>query len=289
MPIFGASTVFCTMGSCFANELRNALSSRGFHILPRLAREHLSLFSKCSVEVPEWGIWDERVHYQWYNPASLMLEARIAFADSSVPSRSIFPCKKNNQIVFQDPYRRLVFSDSEEQLLRIRRKMDEGVSEAFQHADAFVFTLGLTETWWDKNNDLPLCADPDYGNPDSKPSCYFKNMDYETAFSYVDDLVSLIIAKRGEQIPIFISVSPIPLARTFREVDVVIANTESKSILRSVAGKVSEKFKNVHYFPSFEVCMVDPLTFSEKDGRHVKSKKVDEIIDCFLNCFSKDI
>ena len=220
-------------------------------------------------------------------PASLHLEAQIAFCPEKVARRSIFPCTKGDRVVFQDPHRRLVFADSEENLIRLRAAMDEGIRQAFQHAQAFVFTLGLTEAWWIKATDLPACAEPDYGNPDSKPLCYFRNLDFASTLYYVEDLLRLIRKFRGPEVPIFISVSPIPLARTFREKDIAAANMESKSILRTVAGQVTESTPETIYFPSYELCVLDPEAFESEDGRHVKKTKVRSIIDLFYQAHVK--
>ena len=275
------------MGSCFANEVRNSFQSLGFPVRPALSPQDLALFSSFSHEIPAWGVWDERVHYQWYTPASLHLEAQIAFCPEKVARRSIFPCTKGDRVVFQDPHRRLVFADSEENLIRLRAAMDEGIRQAFQHAQAFVFTLGLTEAWWIKATDLPACAEPDYGNPDSKPLCYFRNLDFASTLYYVEDLLRLIRKFRGPEVPIFISVSPIPLARTFRETDIAAANMESKSILRTVAGQVTESTPETIYFPSYELCVLDPEAFESEDGRHVKKTKVRSIIDLFYQAHVK--
>lgn len=275
------------MGSCFANEVRNSFQALGFSVRPALSPQDLALFSSCSHEIPGWGVWDERVHYQWYTPASLHLEAQIAFCPEKVAPRAVFPCPKGNRVVFQDPHRRLVFADSEENLLRLRAAMDAGIREAFQQAQAFVFTLGLTEAWWIKDTGLPTCAEPDYGNPDSRPHCDFRNLDFASSLHHVEALLGLIRKFRGPEIPIFISVSPIPLARTFRDMDIAVANMESKSILRAVAGQVSESCPGTIYFPSYELCVLDPVAFESEDGRHVKKTKVRSIIDLFYQAHVK--
>lgn len=275
------------MGSCFANEVRNSFQSLGFSVRPTLSPQDLALFSSCSHEIPGWGVWDERVHYQWYTPASLHLEAQIAFCPENVAPRAVFPCPKGTQVVFQDPHRRLVFADSEENLLRLRGAMDAGIRQAFQQSHAFVFTLGLTEAWWIKASDLPACAEPDYGNPDSRPLCYFRNLDFASSLHHVEALLGLIRKYRGPEIPIFISVSPIPLARTFRDKDIAVANMESKSILRAVAGQVTESCPGAIYFPSYELCVLDPEAYAPEDGRHVKKTKVSSIIDLFYQAHVK--
>jgi len=51
---------------------------------------------------------------------------------------------------------------------------------------------------------------------------------------------------------IIFTLSPIPMAFTFSENDVVVANRYSKSLLRSSIENFIDN-KNVFYFPSFEI------------------------------------
>ena len=73
-----------------------------------------------------------------------------------------------------------------------------------------------------------------------------------------------------------LTVSPVTLEATATDNDVVVANLESKSLLRAVAGQVSREFDNVHYFPSYELAMYYDIF--EEDGRHVTREAVARII-----------
>jgi hypothetical protein len=83
-----------------------------------------------------------------------------------------------------------------------------------------------------------------------------------------------------------LSVSPVPLEATATDNDVVVANLESKSLLRAVAGPVSREFDNVHYFPSYEFAMYYDIF--EEDGRHVTREAVARIINVFFQSFGTD-
>jgi hypothetical protein len=49
--------------------------------------------------------------------------------------------------------------------------------------------------------------------------------------------------RRFPERKVIITVSPVALSRTFSDSDVITANTESKSILRAVAGALSRAFQ----------------------------------------------
>jgi hypothetical protein len=85
-----------------------------------------------------------------------------------------------------------------------------------------------------------------------------------------------------------VTVSPVPLMATFSAEDIVIANTYSKSLLRTVAQEWANKHENVHYFPSYEIVQnSDPKVTWEEDRRHVKGQVVQHIMKLFLhNYFS---
>lgn len=80
-----------------------------------------------------------------------------------------------------------------------------------------------------------------------------------------------------------ITVSPVPLNRTFTNQDVIVANTTSKSTLRSAAHAFCEATERVDYFPSFEAAMYsEPSIVWEGDRRHVTDFMVGEIIRIFM-------
>ncbi len=87
---------------------------------------------------------------------------------------------------------------------------------------------------------------------------------------------------------VILTTSPVPLAMTFREVDHVIANTESKSILRAVCGQIEREYDNVIYYPSYELAIhTDRPTVFKPDGRHVKSKFISFIMSHFEDHFMR--
>jgi hypothetical protein len=78
-------------------------------------------------------------------------------------------------------------------------------------------------------------------------------------------------------------VSPVALERTFRDLDVVIANMESKATLRAVAGQICREFPNVHYLPSYELFAYHDLFHD--NGRHATRDGVSVVLELFAQCF----
>jgi hypothetical protein len=76
---------------------------------------------------------------------------------------------------------------------------------------------------------------------------------------------------------------------TFRDLDHLIANTESKSILRTVAGQIQEEYPDiVNYFHSFEISSnSNREAVYMEDARHVRRDFVEGIMSEFKKYFIK--
>ena len=144
--------------------------------------------------------------------------------------------------------------------------------------------MGLTEVWFS----------PSTGNAYNQlipPKSYKKlkpifkqtkfNENYENLKKIVDILSEHTKAK------IIFTVSPVPLYCTFSKLDVRVANSISKSTLRSSVAEILDYSDNLCYFHSYEIAttMDDPLSIMENDGRHVSEKGISLIMDSFLDTF----
>ena len=75
---------------------------------------------------------------------------------------------------------------------------------------------------------------------------------------------------------------------TFSTMDIVIANTGAKSLLRSVAQEWAAAHSNVDYFPSYEIVQnSDRTAMWERDLRHVTGTGVQHIMQLFLRNYLK--
>ena len=85
---------------------------------------------------------------------------------------------------------------------------------------------------------------------------------------------------------IVISLSPVPLRATFRDMNSVVANIASKSMLRAVIDDfVSLHTDRVTYFPAYEVVTVLEGEPFQDDNRHVRPEAVEQIMRLFESWF----
>jgi len=185
--------------------------------------------------------------------------------------------------MWQDPSRRNVFGADLSSIMDLSGKIDDCISEGLMAADHYVITLGLTEVWRNKANGYYLNQAPD---PRADVHCEFERSTYEQNLDNMRAVCSLVAANFPER-KIFLTVSPVPLKRTFSGLDVAVANTESKSILRAVAAAISREFSNVIYWPSFEIANAADLY--EADGRNITPAGIISIVDQFLATHAVDV
>lgn len=156
--------------------------------------------------------------------------------------------------------------------------------EAFESADVFVFTFGLTEGWISRQDGAtyPAC-------PGTISGVYSENKYNFVNFS-VDEIIqdmSLFIdklRKRNPKIRFILSVSPVPLVATATKNHVLTASIYSKSVLRVAAEELSKNLKNVNYFPAYEIITGPqaPQNFFENDKRNVSSIGVEFVMQTLL-------
>jgi hypothetical protein len=83
---------------------------------------------------------------------------------------------------------------------------------------------------------------------------------------------------------VILTVSPVPLVATATDQHVLVATTYSKSVLRVAADKAERNFKNVIYFPAYEI-VTGPHASSryfEADRRNVTTEAVDHVMRVFF-------
>jgi hypothetical protein len=149
-----------------------------------------------------------------------------------------------------------------------------------REATTVFMTLGLTETWVDRETGLVLNVPPaplyikKYGDRFA-----FFNATYPDTLEALESTIALIRDKCRADMKFIVTVSPVSLFSTYTQMDVVTANTYSKSVLRAVAQTVANKHAFVDYYPSFEMIMNSPrMTTWERDQHHVDAKAVDGVV-----------
>ena len=165
------------------------------------------------------------------------------------------------------------------------------VSKIFHEADIFIFTLGLTEIWQNKNKKYtyPVCPGTLRGTYDEKLHL-FKNLSYSNVYQDLEEIIN-ILKNINPKIKIILTVSPVPLVATKTMQNVLVASSYSKAVLRAVVGDIEQHYDNVAYFPSYEI-INSPASMGQyltNDLRDVNENGVEHVMGCFLNSFYSDI
>lgn len=270
----GKGSVF-TMGSCFAVEIRHALMARGYDVYPKYTEIEFDGQNQLLASLPT------RDNVNHYNSFVIQQEFERALANRNyVPNdfiEHIVPKQKSAMgevLRWQDPYRKRVFAADRDSLVNLSSKISDCIRTAIQKADTYIITLGLTEVWKNDTNELFINQ-----APSEKKGYSFVESTYEQNYDNMHKVCSLLKMHFPDK-PVILTVSPVPLTRTFTSNDIVVANTESKSILRAVAARVAKENRNVTYWPSYEIALARDLF--EDDGRHVRRTGIDLIVDQFI-------
>ncbi len=125
----------------------------------------------------------------------------------------------------------------------------------FDTADVFIITLGLSEIWYDEPTGEVFWRAVPLQNYD--PSRHkFRLSTHAENLANLRRIHELIRAHRPEA-AIVLTVSPIPLYATFRDLACIVANGASKAILRSAVEEFMHTTARgdgrLYLFPSYEV------------------------------------
>src|SRR5690606_34218267 len=125
-----------------------------------------------------------------------------------------------------------------EEMVRSRQAAIGAFRQSLVTARVLVFTLGLTESWFNRRHgyEYPMCPGTVAGEFD-EASHQFVNQDFPNIKRALIDTLRRIKAV-NENIRVLLTVSPVPLTATMSGNHVLVATMESKSILRAVAGAV---------------------------------------------------
>ena len=277
-PLIRPEEMVMSAGSCFAANIVPYLEQAGFHYLrterihPALAATTGDNFSYAKFTAAYGNIYTARQLLQ------LLRRCLGSFApeeDRWVTSDAVL-----------DPFRpglRYPASTEHEFDVLTARHLAR-TREAFETADVFVFTLGLTEAWVSAADGavFPACPGTVAGRFDPARHRFVN-------FS-VSDVVSDLGAFLSElktvnpRLRTILTVSPVPLVATATGGHVLVATSYSKSVLRAAAGEIAARFPEVTYFPAYEI-VTGPQAhpnFFEADRRTVGASAIAEVMRAFL-------
>lgn len=270
-----------TFGSCFAQHFGKALVERNLRWLncePAPAGTPLEIAAKYN-----YGVFSARTA-NIYTTSLLLQWVEWAFKVSEPPE--VFWKSETGRFV--DPFRPTIepngFSSVEE-LIASRNSAISAFRCCLTRSDVFVFTLGLTECWRDRELcvEYPLCPGTIAGKFDDSRH-FFVNQQYNEVYASLTKAIDLIREHRSSGPHFLLTVSPVPLTATNSGNHVLVATMESKSTLRSVAGAVARDKVSVSYFPSYEIINSPAFrgVFFEANLRSVSKHGVNHVMECFF-------
>lgn len=265
-----------TMGSCFARNIEEYFEAEGFEVplmgytAPAEEFMHgariqgiLNKYTLASITSEiEWlaRVKAEGGIVTWDNISHMLLEMKDdTFIDLQLSTSLAVPRARAIE----------------------RRQQIYDIHVQIFDCDLAVLTPGLTETWFDTKTGHYIQRIPGPRQAKMDPDRFtFGVMDVFQCYEMLDRAIRTLRENGTRQIAL--TVSPVPLQRTMTDQDVLIANTYSKSTLRTVVGLICERHENVFYVPSYERVMLSKdESVWDHDLRHVADDFVGTIASRF--------
>jgi hypothetical protein len=167
----------------------------------------------------------------------------------------------------------------------------QAYADEFAKAGAFVFTFGLAEVWEDRETGGVFWR----GVPEEifdADRHRFRLTTVEENAANIRRIVELC-GQLNPTAPVVLTLSPVPLMATFRDVSCMTADCVSKSVLRVALDQVmSDGREGVYYWPSYEVVRWvgahlpwPAYGLHNRKPRDVSKRIVAEIIDAFVEAY----
>lgn len=254
--LIGPKTKIATIGSCFAAELARQMASLQLNAeMNPTGRVYTSASIRQEIERC-FGLWNGHEEEPYWK----------------VDDGFVHPFKNRDAFPTVESLR--AWSDEQ----------DERAARLFGSCDVVAITLGHVEAWLQPRTGSYYRNLP---HPDAMTASGAQ-LQRLTVSQIVKDLTRIRhVLRERTHAEIIITVSPIPLSVTMTDLDVRIANAESKSRIRAAVSEFVEQFPDVHYFHSYEIvaCADRPRDLMRDDGRHVRPETVAHILDQFLAAF----
>lgn len=272
-------TPILTAGSCFAQHVGRTLAQAGYNVIDT---EPLPAFIPAEL-AQKYGYQLYSARYgNIYTMRQFLQLLQEAFGNFK-PADPVW--KKDGR--FYDALRPGMTPRglaSADLVMEARDFHLRAVQEAVAQAGVVVFTLGLTESWHHAPSGTVYPTAPGTIAGQYDPAVHsfinFRAADIRKDF----EVVRKIFRAANPDVKFLLTVSPVPLTATASGGHILPATVYSKSVLRSVAGELSEDFDDVDYFPSYEIVSSHPSAgkFFEANMRSVKPRGVRKVMRAFL-------
>ena len=275
-----AESVFA-VGSCFAREVEDALVELQFDVPTHCD----ALFSRPPLAdgAPANPGARPRAYLNRYNSMSMLDEFRHLLGMAPEIEAGLLTYALDRGSAADLHYTQSLKQADLATTLARRAQVRGHLGPLARRCKLYVLTLGMAECWFDEAAGRYLNNTPGprvlaaFGEQLSVHLTRF-----EQHRAALEDLHRTLESVHGGDFKIVITVSPVPLERSFLAQDVVATNTYSKSMLRAVAQEFAAMHDNVDYFPSYElVSYADPKASWAWDYRHVSPDLVAHIMSLF--------
>jgi hypothetical protein len=247
-PWIAPQTQVTAFGSCFAGHVSDWLSKRHYRILTRDENRKAAYVVACGEGMVNSFVIRQQFEWAWENQ------------------------------VFDQPlwhgYRAEEYGYDETVRQQTRAIFDE--------TEVFILTFGLSEVWYDEPTGNVFWR--------TIPKRSYDPARHRFRVSTVDEnrdnirAIYDLIRRHRPDARIIVTLSPVPLIATFRDVSCITANSVSKAVLRVAIDEVLRAVGHegvLHYWPSYEI-VTDVLKSPYKaDRRHIDGPAVAFIMTLF--------
>lgn len=262
------------IGSCFAREIEAAMISRGVPV-PSF---NINMLEADLFDGPH--PWSLPAFFNRYTTASMLREVQNLTGNKPLGADELI-YEANGKC--QDLHYGNSLQLGSRDLLYKRRAAAFSMGSSISTADLIVITLGLIESWFDKESESYMLEAPPPNLLRNKDRFELRVLDFAENLDCLNRIYD-IIKSHNSKAKFLITVSPVPLHASFVEEDIIVANMNSKSVLRAVAGRFAQDKVDADYFPSYErVMYADPDYAWKSDRRHVTDQMVQTIVDAFVS------
>lgn len=275
----GPESTVVTAGSCFAQHIARYLRGAGYKVLD--AERGPENLPDALVQEYGYRVYSARYGNIYFVRQLLQLAQEVL--TEWEPADAIW--SKGERWI--DALRPAVEPEglaSPEHVRRQRADHLKAVRRVLTEADVFVFTMGLTEGWEHIASGTVYPTAPGTIGGDFDPEIHrFHNF---TVAEIVEDFRAFreLLRTINPSVRFLLTVSPVPLAATATQHNVLTATTLSKAVLRAAAGELEAQFADVDYFPSYEIVTSHApgnRPFDET-GRNVRPETVEQVMAYFL-------
>lgn len=268
-----------TAGSCFAQHVGRALRAAGLNLLD--AEPPPPTCPEPVARAYGYGIYSGRYGniYTARQLAQLIEDAQRDHVDPA----AIWARDGR----FHDALRPTIEPGgfaSRDEALALRREHLAALRGLFAATSCFIFTLGLTECWAERQGGRVYPTCPGVVAGEFAPERHaFLNLRHAEVLADLERARALL-REFNPGMRMVLTVSPVPLTATASGGHVLAASTRSKAVLRAAADEFAALHDDVDYFPAYEI-VTNPAArgrFFHDNLREVRPEGVQAVMRTFL-------